>query len=120
MAICLVLAPWTQRCGWRATRCVGNIGYFLPWLIPAFLSLTQDSPVGKALVGASGISTAAGAALSHAIFRELGAPALLAVVVDSLGLPPAVKPVRGSSPPGPDDPPVRLQATHCHGENLCV
>ncbi len=79
-------------------RCVGNTKYFLPWLIRAFLSLTLEIRSPKALVGASGISTPAGVARSHAIFRELGAPALLAVVVDSLGLPPAVKPVRGARP----------------------
>jgi len=39
--------------------------------------LTWDKPVAKALVGAAGISTPAGMALSHATFRELGAPDLM-------------------------------------------
>jgi D-alanine-D-alanine ligase len=64
---------------------------------PASCRLTWDKPVAKALVGAAAISTPAGMALSHATFRELGAPALLESVIDSLGLPLAVKPARGGS-----------------------
>jgi D-alanine-D-alanine ligase len=64
---------------------------------PASCRLTWDKPVAKALVGAAGISSPAGMALSHATFRELGAPALLESVIDSLGLPLAVKPARGGS-----------------------
>jgi len=64
---------------------------------PAPCRLTWDKPVAKALVSAAGISTPAGMALSHATFRELGAPALLDSVIDSLGLPLAVKPARGGS-----------------------
>jgi D-alanine-D-alanine ligase len=64
---------------------------------PASCRLTWDKPVAKALVGAAGISTPAGMALSHATFRELGAPALLDSVIESLGLPLAVKPARGGS-----------------------
>ncbi|HEY5249607.1 MAG TPA: D-alanine--D-alanine ligase, partial [Dermatophilaceae bacterium] len=64
---------------------------------PASCRLTWDKPVAKALVGAAGISTPAGMALSHATFRELGAHALLESVIDSLGLPLAVKPSRGGS-----------------------
>ena len=64
---------------------------------PASCRLTWDKTVAKALVRAAGISTPAGMALSHATFRELGAPALLETVIDSLGLPLAVKPARGGS-----------------------
>ena len=64
---------------------------------PDSCRLTWDKPVAKALVAEAGISTPAGVALSHATFRELGAPALLEAVVDSLGLPLAVKPARGGS-----------------------
>jgi len=62
--------------------------------------LTWDKPVAKALLAAAGISTPASVALSHATFRELGAAALLESVVDSLGLPLAVKPTRGGSAQG--------------------
>jgi D-alanine-D-alanine ligase len=64
---------------------------------PSSCRLTWDKPVAKALVRAAGISTPAGVALSHATFRELGAHAVLEAVVDSLGLPLAVKPSRGGS-----------------------
>ncbi|HYO17221.1 MAG TPA: D-alanine--D-alanine ligase [Dermatophilaceae bacterium] len=64
---------------------------------PASCRLTWDKPVAKVLVGAAGVSTPASVALSHATFRELGAPALLETVIDSLGLPLAVKPARGGS-----------------------
>ncbi|MDQ1538999.1 MAG: D-alanine-D-alanine ligase [Actinomycetota bacterium] len=64
---------------------------------PASCRLTWDKPVAKALVSTAGISTPAGMALSHATFRVLGAPALLESVIDSLGLPLAVKPARGGS-----------------------
>jgi len=64
---------------------------------PASCRLTWDKPVAKSLVGAAGIATPTCMALSHAIFRVLGAPALLQSVIDSLGLPLAVKPARGGS-----------------------
>jgi D-alanine-D-alanine ligase len=64
---------------------------------PASCRLTWDKPVANALVHAAGIQTPAGVALSHATFRELGAPAILESIVDSLGLPLAVKPARGGS-----------------------
>ena len=64
---------------------------------PAPCHLTWDKPVAKALLATAGVSTPPGVALSHATFRELGAPALLESVVDLLGLPLAVKPARGGS-----------------------
>jgi D-alanine-D-alanine ligase len=64
---------------------------------PPSCRLTWDKPVAKALVAAAGLSTPDGMALSHATFRELGAPALLESVIDALGLPLAVKPARGGS-----------------------
>jgi D-alanine-D-alanine ligase len=76
---------------------LGSLGIPYVGSRPASCRLTWDKPVAKALVGSAGISTPAGMALSHATFRELGAPALLQAVVDSLGLPLAVKPSRGGS-----------------------
>jgi D-alanine-D-alanine ligase len=76
---------------------LGSLG--IPFIGPRSAScrLTWDKPVAKALVGVAGISTPDGMALSHATFRELGAPALLESVIDCLGLPLAVKPARGGS-----------------------
>lgn len=64
---------------------------------PASCRLTWDKTVAKALARTAGIATPAGMALSHATFRELGAPGLLESVIESLGLPLAVKPARGGS-----------------------
>lgn len=76
---------------------LGSLGIPYVGSRPASCRLTWDKPVAKALVGAAGISVPAGVALSHATFRELGAPALLESVIDSLGLPLVVKPTRGGS-----------------------
>jgi len=76
---------------------LGSLDFAYVGSRPASCRLTWDKPVAKALVCAAGISTPAGMALSHATFRELGAPALLESLVDSLGLPLAVKPSRGGS-----------------------
>jgi D-alanine-D-alanine ligase len=76
---------------------LGSLGIPYVGSRPASCRLTWDKPVAKALVGAAGISTPAGVALSHSTFRELGAQALLESVVDSLGLPLAVKPACGGS-----------------------
>jgi D-alanine-D-alanine ligase len=64
---------------------------------PASCRLTWDKPVAKALLSAASVSTPASMALSHSTFRVLGATALLESVIDSLGLPLAVKPARGGS-----------------------
>jgi D-alanine-D-alanine ligase len=76
---------------------LGTLGIAYVGSRPASCRLTWDKPVAKVLVGAAGISTPGSVALSHATFRELGALALLESVVDSLGLPLAVKPSRGGS-----------------------
>jgi D-alanine-D-alanine ligase len=76
---------------------LGSLGIPFVGSRSASCRVTWDKPVAKALVGIAGISTPAGMALSHATFRELGAPALLESVIDSLGLPLAVKPARGGS-----------------------
>lgn len=59
--------------------------------------LTWDKPVAKTLVAAAGVSAPAGVALSHATFRELGAPAVLRALIAELGFPLSVKPARGGS-----------------------
>jgi D-alanine-D-alanine ligase len=76
---------------------LGSLGIPFIGSRAASCRLTWDKPVAKALVSGAGISTPASMALSHATFRELGAPALLDSLIDSLGLPLAVKPARGGS-----------------------
>lgn len=56
-----------------------------------------DKPTAKSLLGAAGVATPDFVALPHAMFRDLGAGAVLDAIVDRLGLPLFVKPTRGGS-----------------------
>ena len=56
-----------------------------------------DKPVAKSVVEKAGLRTPASTALPHAMFRELGAGAVLDAMVAQLGLPVVVKPARGGS-----------------------
>jgi D-alanine-D-alanine ligase len=56
-----------------------------------------DKPVAKAIARAAGLATPPSVTLPKETFHDLGASAVLARVVDSLGLPLFVKPARGGS-----------------------
>ncbi|MEJ2578145.1 MAG: ATP-grasp domain-containing protein, partial [Kineosporiaceae bacterium] len=56
-----------------------------------------DKPVAKAVAAGAGLAVPAAVSLPHGTFRELGAQAVLAAIVDRLGLPLVVKPARGGS-----------------------
>jgi D-alanine-D-alanine ligase len=56
-----------------------------------------DKPVAKAVVARAGLHTPEGVALPHAMFRELGASAVMDAVVESVGLPLIVKPAKAGS-----------------------
>jgi D-alanine-D-alanine ligase len=56
-----------------------------------------DKPVAKADLARAGLATPDWVALPHAIFRELGARAVLDAIVARLGLPLIVKPDQGGS-----------------------
>ena len=56
-----------------------------------------DKPVASTMVGTAGLHTPASVVLGHDTFRELGAAALMAAVIDQVGLPLVVKPARGGS-----------------------
>ena len=56
-----------------------------------------DKPIAKSIVAAAGLRTPEAVALPHATFRELGADAVIAAVVDRVGLPIIVKPTKGGS-----------------------
>jgi len=64
---------------------------------PAPCRTAWDKPVASAVARTAGLATAPSVALPHGTFRELGAQAVLAAVVDQLGLPLVVKPARGGS-----------------------
>ncbi len=59
--------------------------------------LAFDKPTAKSLVASAGLLTPPWLALPHATFRELGASAVIALLVDRLGLPLMVKPASGGS-----------------------
>jgi len=65
--------------------------------MPAPCRTAWDKPVALAVARGAGLATAPSVALPHGTFRELGAQAVLAAVVDRLGLPLVVKPARGGS-----------------------
>jgi D-alanine-D-alanine ligase len=56
-----------------------------------------DKPVAGAVAGAAGLAVPASVALPQGTFRELGAHAVLGLIVERLGLPLVVKPARGGS-----------------------
>ena len=64
---------------------------------PAACRIAYDKPVAKTVVRSFGVETPEAVALPHSVFRELGAPAVLAAVEAQLGLPLVVKPTRGGS-----------------------
>lgn len=59
--------------------------------------IAWSKPVSKTLVSRAGVATPASATLPQAVFREVGARAVLARVVARLGLPLVVKPAKGGS-----------------------
>lgn len=59
--------------------------------------LAWDKPGAKARIGASGIATPEWVALPHSTYRELGAGAVLDLVLSRLGLPLMLKPAQGGS-----------------------
>ena len=56
-----------------------------------------DKPIAKAVVAGAGVLTPDAVALPHATFRELGADAVIAAVVNRVQLPLIVKPTKGGS-----------------------
>lgn len=59
--------------------------------------LAWDKPGAKARMAAAGIATPEWAALPHSTYRELGAGAVLDLVLSRLGLPLMLKPAQGGS-----------------------
>lgn len=59
--------------------------------------ITWSKPTSKTILGRAGVATPASATLPQAVFREVGARAVLERVVARLGLPLVVKPAKGGS-----------------------
>jgi D-alanine-D-alanine ligase len=64
---------------------------------PRSCRLAFDKPAAKTAVAEAGLATPASVTLPQTTFRELGAAAVMAALLDTLGLPLMVKPARGGS-----------------------
>src|ERR1700683_1102540 len=84
-AIREVLAlPGTPYVGWVASAC----------------QMAFDKPVAKALVAAAGLATPPSVTLPREAFPDLGASAVIDLIIGRLGLPLYVKTSPGGPPPG--------------------
>lgn len=85
-----------------------------------------DKPAAKAAVRAAGFATPSWVALPHSTFRELGAHAVLELVVERLGLPLMVKPAQGGSALGVErigaveDLPQAMVNCFAYGETVMI
>lgn len=64
---------------------------------PAACRVAFDKPVAKAVVARAGLLTPESVCLPHETFRELGAAAVMAALIERLGLPLMVKPTKSGS-----------------------
>lgn len=85
-----------------------------------------DKPAAKAAVRAVGVATPDWVALPHATFRELGAGAVLDLVVARLGVPLMVKPAQGGSALGVErigaaaDLPSAMVSCFAYGDTVLI
>lgn len=85
-----------------------------------------DKAIAGALLADAGISVPESIALPQAMFRDLGAPALLAAITERLGLPLVIKPNRGGSALGvsvvqdADGLPAAMVGAFAYGEVVLI
>ena len=88
--------------------------------------LAFDKPVAKSIVQRAGLATPPFVALPHSTFRELGASAVLDVLVQQVGLPAVVKPARGGSALGTsivrtaEELPAAMVGAFAYGEVVMI
>jgi D-alanine-D-alanine ligase len=88
--------------------------------------LAWDKPAAKSVVRAAGVTTPDWVALPHSTFRELGAAAVLDLIVARLGLPLMVKPASGGSSLGVqkvsrvEDLPAAMVSCFAYGDTVMV
>jgi D-alanine-D-alanine ligase len=88
--------------------------------------LAWDKPAAKSVVRKAGVSTPDWVALPHSTFRELGAGAVLDLIVARLGLPLMVKPASGGSALGAqkvsrvEDLPAAMVSCFAYGDTVLV
>jgi D-alanine-D-alanine ligase len=92
----------------------------------AVLDLAGDKPAAKSVVRTAGVTTPDWVALPHSTFRELGAGAVLDLMVAQLGLPLMVKPASGGSALGVqkvsrvEDLPAAMVSCFAYGDTVMV
>ena len=88
--------------------------------------LAWDKPAAKSVVRSAGVTTPDWVALPHSTFRELGAGAVLDLMVARLGLPLMVKPASGGSALGVqkvsrvEDLPAAMVSCFAYGDTVMV
>ncbi len=88
--------------------------------------LAWDKPAAKSVVRSAGVTTPDWVALPHSTFRELGAGAVLDLIVARLGLPLMVKPASGGSALGVqkvsrvEDLPAAMVSCFAYGDTVMV
>ncbi|MCW2701691.1 MAG: ddlB [Blastococcus sp.] len=88
--------------------------------------LAWDKPAAKSVVRTAGVTTPDWVALPHSTFRELGAGAVLDLIVARLGLPLMVKPASGGSALGVqkitrvEDLPAAMVSCFAYGDTVLV
>ena len=88
--------------------------------------LAWDKPAAKSVVRSAGVATPDWVALPHSTFRELGAGAVLDLMVARLGLPLMVKPASGGSALGVqkvsrvEDLPAAMVSCFAYGDTVMV
>lgn len=88
--------------------------------------LAWDKPAAKSVVRSAGVTTPDWVALPHSTFRELGAGAVLDLIVARLGLPLMVKPASGGSALGVqkvariEDLPAAMVGCFAYGDTVLV
>ncbi|WP_040338876.1 D-alanine--D-alanine ligase family protein [Candidatus Blastococcus massiliensis] len=88
--------------------------------------LAWDKPAAKSVVRSAGLATPDWVALPHSTFRELGAGAVLDLMVARLGLPLMVKPASGGSALGVqkvsrvEDLPAAMVSCFAYGDTVLV
>jgi len=88
--------------------------------------LAWDKPAAKSVVRSAGVATPDWVALPHSTFRELGAGAVLDLIVARLGLPLMVKPASGGSSLGVqkisrvEELPAAMVSCFAYGDTVMV
>lgn len=89
-------------------------------------ALAFDKPIAKTLLGSVGVKTPAAMALPQTLFRELGANAVLDVIVQEIPLPLVIKPTKGGSALGTvmvddvADLPSAMMAAFAYGDIVLI